>query len=163
MLRYHPTIIQDILYRFLLGLLHIMLLQQIGCQRHLISVLLYYPNSQLPCGLFYHSCWIPCWSRSLLQTHCNFCFRFRFPRSLTLCGRTCHTCCIHPWRIYSSCFSIYFLRRLMLENYLMVFIFYSVCPLFSSVFQNQHISFFSSLNCILEMFTLQDTLICLHS
>ena len=120
---YHLTILQDLLRRSLLGLLHIMLLPQIGCKFHCLSLFLSLPNNNHPCGLFFRSCFIPCWSRAFLQSYFSFYFRFCFPNSLTLCGSTCHTCCIHPWRTFCSFFYISFLQRVMLEPYVLVLLF----------------------------------------
>ena len=122
-LRYPLTILQDILYLSLLGLLHIIFLSQIVCRHHCLSVFLYLTQNHQPCEPLYHSCCIPRWSGDLFQSYCSFCFRFCFPNSLTLFGHNCHTCCIHSWINCCSCFSIYFLLSLMLETYLLVLIF----------------------------------------
>ena len=114
MLCYQLTIIQDLLYRYILGILHRLLFPKIDFLCHRLSLLLSLPNNQNLCDLFYHSCCIPCLRRDFFQSYCRFCFRFCFPNILTLYGRTCHTCCIHSWRICCYCFFISFIQSLTL-------------------------------------------------
>ena len=56
-----PNHFQDIICRYLIGLLHIMLIPRIGFRRHCFSLFLSSPINKHSCGLFLHTCCIPRW------------------------------------------------------------------------------------------------------
>ena len=126
------TIIRDILRCCLLELLHIMCLPWRGCWRHCLSIFLSLPNNQQPCGLLFHSNCIHHWSGAFLQYYCCLCCHCFccFPKSMMLCGCTCHNYYIPPWITWHSCCYFSFLWCSILEpslliHYFPVFFFHS--------------------------------------
>ena len=128
-----PTIICYLLCCNILELLHRVCLPKRGCWLHCLS--LFSSKNQKTCVLFFHGCWIICWSEVFCSSS-----RFRccllywcFPINLTPCGHIWHTCYILPWRTCKYCCSIYFLLRLTLELsflvwFSIVFISIYLCP-----------------------------------
>ena len=154
-LLYHITILQDILYCPLIGLLHRMLLPRIDCQRHCLYVFLSLPNNQQPCDLFYHSRLIPRWSGAFFQYYFHFCLVFVSPkvwRSVavldTLVVFTLEELAII---VFHHFFPIEFSARTLSS----ASSFYSVFLPFNSVFQNLRNSLFKYLKYIWEIFTLK--------
>ena len=148
-LRYHITIIQNLVYRSLLGILHRMFLLIIGCQRHRLYILLASPKNQQPCDLLYHSCFIPCWIRAFFQYYCRFFFSFSFSQKSDAMWPYLTHLLHSPLRnllfLFIRLFSLEFSARTSSSGYVFSFVF----PPFFSVLQDQRNSFFGSLNCIL--------------
>ena len=119
-----PTIIYDLLTCHLLELIHSMCLPQRSCLCHRLYISPSSLNNQHSSVLFFHSCCILRW-RGVFYSCCWSCFVFLFkylPGNLTLCEHILHTCYIRIFKTFHSCRSIFFLRSLTLEPYLLVLV-----------------------------------------
>ena len=150
----------DLLYFSLHVLLQRMWILKRGFQHHRIDLFIYSLNNQQTCGLFYHSCCIARLSRDLLKSFCCLSchFYYYFPNSLTLCGHTCHTFYIIPLKNLPLLLFHLFYPTFNARTFSSGSDFSYVFLPFNSVFQNQRISFFKSLNYIFPILMLQDTL-----